>query len=52
VLFGSDWPYASPIAVQSFTGQCDACGALDDDGHGAVNRRNAERLFSEFSSST
>lgn len=52
VLFGSDWPYAPPIAVQYFTGQFDAYGALDDDGHAAVNRRNAERLFPEFSAST
>ena len=45
VLFGSDWPYAPSIAVSYFTGQLDAYGALDGDGHAAIDHRNAEALF-------
>ena len=45
VLFGSDWPYAPPIAVGYFTAQLDAYGALDADGHAAIDRGNAEALF-------
>jgi len=48
VLFGSDWPYAPSVAVSYFTGQLDAYGALDADGHAAVDRRNAEALFPQF----
>ncbi len=49
VLFGSDWPYAPSIAVSYFTGQLDGYGALDADGHAAIDRRNAEALFPQFS---
>jgi len=45
VLFGSDWPYAPPIAVSFFTGQLDAYAALDAAGHAAIDRANAELLF-------
>lgn len=48
MLFGSDWPYAPAIAVSYFTGQLDAYAALDPDGHAAVDRQNAEALFSRF----
>jgi len=48
VLFGSDWPYAPSMAVTYFTGQLDAYGALDADGHAALDRRNAEALFPQF----
>ncbi len=50
VLFGSDWPFAPPIAVRYFTSQYDAHGALDADGHAAIDRRNAEALFPRFGS--
>ena len=52
VVFGSDWPYAPPMAVSYFTGQLDAYGALDADGHAAVDRRNAEALFPQFAPRT
>ena len=45
VLYGSDWPLAPSAAVQYFTGQLDAYGALDADGHAAIDRRSAESLF-------
>ena len=48
VLFGSDWPYAPSLAVSYFTGQLDGYAALDDDGHGAIDRRSAEALFPRF----
>jgi predicted TIM-barrel fold metal-dependent hydrolase len=48
VLFGSDWPYAPPIAVGYFTGQLDAWAALDVAGHAAIDRGNAELLFPEL----
>jgi len=52
ILFGSDWPYAPPIAVSYFTGQLDAYAALPADGHAAIDRGNAERLFPAFVSKT
>src|SRR5262245_12984578 len=52
VLFGSDWPYAPPIAVGYFTGQLDAYAALDPDGHAAVDRRSAEALFPQFAATS
>jgi predicted TIM-barrel fold metal-dependent hydrolase len=48
VLFGSDWPFAPSIIVQYFTGQLDAYAALDDAGHAAIDRRNAEVVFPHF----
>src|SRR5262245_55043636 len=45
VLFGSDWPFAPSIAVGYFTGQLEAYGGLDADGHAAIDRRSAEILF-------
>jgi predicted TIM-barrel fold metal-dependent hydrolase len=45
VLYGSDWPYAPPIAVAWFTSQLDGYAALDDAGHAAVDRGSAEVLF-------
>jgi hypothetical protein len=48
VLFGSDFPFAPPVAVGYFTGQLDAHEALDDAGHGALDRRSAETLFPRF----
>ena len=48
VLFGSDFPFAPPIAVGYFTGRLDAYDALDDAGHAAVDRRSAEALFPRF----
>lgn len=50
VLFGSDWPYAPPIAVSFFTGQLDAYAALDRAGHEAIDRANAEVLWPRFAS--
>jgi predicted TIM-barrel fold metal-dependent hydrolase len=51
-LFGSDWPYAPAIAVSYFTRQLDAYNALDDEGHAAIDRRNAESLFPQFAGVT
>lgn len=48
VLFGSDWPFAPSIAVSYFTGQLDAYPPLDDAGHRAIDRGNAEALFPRF----
>jgi predicted TIM-barrel fold metal-dependent hydrolase len=48
VLFGSDWPYAPDIAVGYFTAQLDAHGALDAEGHAAIDRRSAATLFPQF----
>src|SRR5262249_16725324 len=45
VLYGSDWPYAPPVAVSYFTGHLDAYDAPGDAGHAAVDRSNAEALF-------
>lgn len=50
VLFGSDWPYAPPIAVSYFTTQLDAYAGLDRDGHAAIDRISAESLFPRFAS--
>jgi predicted TIM-barrel fold metal-dependent hydrolase len=48
VLFGSDWPYAPPVAVSYFTGQLDGYAPLDAEGHAAIDRMNAELLFPQF----
>jgi predicted TIM-barrel fold metal-dependent hydrolase len=48
VLFGSDWPYAPPIAVGYFTAQLDAYAALDATGHAAIDCGSAELLFPEL----
>jgi predicted TIM-barrel fold metal-dependent hydrolase len=48
VLFGSDWPYAPETAVDYFTAQLDGYAPLDAGGHAAIDRRNAEALFSAF----
>lgn len=48
VLFGSDWPFAPPIAIGYFTGQLDAYDGLDRDGHAAIDRGNAAALFPRF----
>ena len=48
VLFGSDWPYAPPIAVGWFTSQLDAYAPLDPAGRAAIDRGNAEALFPRF----
>jgi predicted TIM-barrel fold metal-dependent hydrolase len=45
VLFGSDWPYAPPIAVGYFTMQLDGYAALDAAGHAAIDRASAAALF-------
>lgn len=45
VLYGSDFPYASPERSAWFTGQLDGYHDID---HAAVNRGNAERLFPRF----
>lgn len=45
VLFGSDWPYCPAKTVSFITDQFDAYDGLDAQGHEAINRRNAERLF-------
>ena len=42
VLFGSDFPFAPPVAVQYFTATGDAYADAD---HAAINRGNALPLF-------
>ena len=42
VLFGSDFPFAPPVAVQYFTATGDAYADAD---HAAINRTNALSLF-------
>jgi predicted TIM-barrel fold metal-dependent hydrolase len=42
VLFGSDFPFAPPVAVQYFTATGDAYTNAD---HAAINRGNALDLF-------
>jgi predicted TIM-barrel fold metal-dependent hydrolase len=44
VLFGSDWPFAPPVAVHYFTAGLDNHPA-DAATHDAIDHRNAERLF-------
>ena len=43
-----DWPFAPSIAVNYFTGQLGAYSPLDDAGHRAIDRGNAEALFPRF----
>jgi predicted TIM-barrel fold metal-dependent hydrolase len=43
VLFGSDWPFAPPPAVQYFTAGLDGYPGITD--HAAINRDNATALF-------
>jgi len=47
VLFGSDFPFAPPVAVQYFT----ATGDAYDADHAAINRGNALKLFPSFTQS-
>jgi len=44
VLFGSDFPYAPPLAVGAFTGMYEAF-ALGDARRASIDRGAAERLF-------
>ncbi|MET4428757.1 MULTISPECIES: amidohydrolase family protein [unclassified Mycolicibacterium] len=46
VLFGSDWPFAPPPAVQYFTAGLDDYPGITD--HAAINRDNATALFSRL----
>ena len=45
VLFGSDFPFAPPVAVQYFTATGDAYVDAD---HAAINRNNATALFARL----
>ena len=45
VLFGSDWPFATPDLVASFTGNLDAADSLDPDRRQAVDHGSAMALF-------
>ena len=49
VLYGSDWPFAPEPAVAWFTSGLDSFSGLDADGHGEIDRRNAQALFQRFS---
>lgn len=49
VLFGSDWPFAPEPAVAWFSGGLDAFPDLNDEGHRAIDRGNAQALFPRFS---
>ncbi|WP_428391015.1 amidohydrolase family protein [Lichenicoccus sp.] len=48
ILFGTDWPYCLDKTVTFFTGSLDNFGDLDLSGHSAINRQNAEALFSRL----
>lgn len=48
VLFGSDFPFAPPVAVQYFTATGDAYADAD---HAAINRTNALALFPRLAKS-
>ena len=48
VLFGSDFPFAPPVAVQYFTATGDAYADAD---HAAINRTNALPLFPRLAKS-
>jgi 6-methylsalicylate decarboxylase len=48
VLYGSDHPFAPPVAIEYFTKQLDAYPGLDADARAAIDRRNAEALFPRF----
>lgn len=48
VLFGSDWPFAPPPAVQYFTAGLDAYAGITD--HADINRDNATALFPRLAS--
>ena len=43
VMFGSDWPFAPPPAVQYFTAGLDGYPGITD--HAAIDRKNATTLF-------
>ena len=45
ILFGSDWPYVPAEGVTYFTDFLDAADGLDQAGHDAINRTNAEGLL-------
>ena len=47
VLFGSDWPFLPAPAIAHFTALLDGYAALAADGHAAIDRVNAARLFEE-----
>jgi predicted TIM-barrel fold metal-dependent hydrolase len=48
VLFGSDWPFMPAVAIGYIVGRLEAYEVLDADGHAALARRNAERLFPQL----
>ena len=48
VLFGSDWPYCPTETVSYFTQALDAYDELDRAGHAAIDRSNAEALFTRL----
>jgi 6-methylsalicylate decarboxylase len=48
VLFGSDWPFAPPAAVQYFTAGIDGYPGITD--HAAIDRDNATALFPRLNS--
>ena len=49
VFFGSDWPYCPTETVSYFTEEFDAYEHLDQAGHTAIDRSNAEALMPRFS---
>jgi predicted TIM-barrel fold metal-dependent hydrolase len=48
VVFGSDWPFAPPSAVQYFTAGLDDYSGITN--HAAIDRDNAAALFSRLAS--
>ncbi len=45
ILYGSDWPYCLDKSVSFFTAHLDEYDGLDEAGHAAINRGNAEALL-------
>ena len=45
VLYGSDWPYCLDKSVSFFTQKLEQYEGLDEAGHAAINRGNAEALL-------
>ena len=45
ILYGSDWPYCLDKSVSFFTAKLDEYEGLDEAGHAAINRGNAEALL-------
>jgi predicted TIM-barrel fold metal-dependent hydrolase len=48
IMFGSDYPYISEDVAEAETAGFDAYTGFDENTFDAINRKNAETLFSRF----